>query len=601
MSDQKEVVRRPHVVAVVQARMRSTRMPGKVLMNIAGKPLLWHIVHRLAKASLIDETVIATSDTPADDAIAAFCAAQRVPCVRGSEDNLLLRFSKAAEVHHADIIVRVCSDSPFIEGAYIDHFITALTEQKCDYVLPDASKPNAHEGIDVFTRRGLRKLLAEAANDPVACEHVSGYFKLHPDFVPIAQVEPFAESDRAAPRVSIDTPADLAFVEAVYDRLEASAGEASLQDLLFLIEREPSLAQINAHVRQKAIAQAAAVALIRCDGGGRFGLGHVKRMIELARALRDREGIGVIFAVNGSETALQPILRAGFEAKLLSWPDAPLHDVVAAPDIIVIDCREGVSREILTHDTAGLPVVAVIDDISDRRLEADLAFYPPVPQVQDLSWDGSECTAYIGWQYALLGQQPAGMVHPSGKSSLPSVLVSMGGSDPHRLTLRMAQALKTLPPVFRARFVIGPGLVNGAAIARQIVGMCAHFETIEGADDLVAEYASADMALAAFGVTAYELAAYGVPSLYIGISPDHVLSASAFDAAGIGCSLGLASTLEDQQIADAVWRLLHDASRRQAMRDAGLKTIDGFAPGRIAALLAETLTKRRQNVARAIV
>lgn len=593
-------VHKPHVVAVVQARMRSTRMPGKVLMPIAGRPLLWHIVHRLRKAVRIDEIVIATSDTAPDDAIAVFCQTEKVACVRGSESNLLERFALAATTHNADIIVRVCSDSPFIEAAYIDHFITALIDQGADYVLPDASKPNAHEGIDVFTRRGLNKLLAEAADDPVAREHVTGYFKLHPDFVPIATAESFADSERASPRVSVDTPADLAFVEAVYDRLNAKAGEASLQDLLFLLEREPSLAEINAHVRQKAIAQAAAVALIRCDGGGKYGLGHVKRMIELARALRDREGVGVVFAVNGTEAALYPIVRAGFEARLLDRPDAPLGEIVDAPDILLLDCREGLSRQTVAELAASIPVVAVIDDIFDRRLAADLAFYPPVPQVQELSWKGSACEPHIGWQYALLGQAPTAL-KPKTKSGLPTLLVSMGGSDPLHLTLRMAQALKNLDPVFRARFVIGPSMMNGSAIARQIVSMCAHFETIEGADDLITEYASADLALAAFGVTAYELAAFGVPALYIGISPDHVRSASAFEAAGMGQSLGLADTLTGDMVSKAVWSLLHDPARRRQMHASGLMTIDGGAPGRIAAVLAEVLTQHRKNLQHQVV
>lgn len=584
-----------HVVAVIQARMGSTRMPGKVLRPVVGMPLLWHVVHRLKKSQLIDTIVVATSDNPKDNEIVTFCREYGVDVVRGSETNVLSRFAKAAENFDADIIVRVCSDSPFIEGSYIDHFISALIAQNCDYVLPDETKPNAHQGIDVFTRRALDKLLKNAADDPVACEHVTGYFKLHPGFVPVAKADPYPESDRASGRLSVDTPDDVAFVEAVYARLHAKAGEASLADLLFLLEREPALSHINGHVRQKEIAQAAAVALIRCDGGDTYGMGHVKRMVQLARALRDREGIGVVFAINGSEEALVPVRRAGFEATLLEKPDSPLEGIAQAADILVVDCRQGPTSQDLAKMSDKIPLIAVVDDISDRRLAADRAYYPPVPQVDALSWSGSHCMVRAGWQWALLGASfpSASADRPRPASALPSLLIAMGGSDPFGLTLRAAYALRRLDPVFRARFILGPGMKNRDAVAREIVALGSNFETIEGADDLVTEYAAADMALAAFGVTAYELAATGVPAVYIGISPDHARSASAFEAAGMGVSLGVMSEISDQKIADGVWQLMHDPLRRRQMRAAGLLNIDGLGAHRIAADLAEALADLR--------
>ena len=112
------------------------------------------------------------------------------------------------------------------------------------------------------------------------------------------------------------------------------------------------------------------------------------------------------------------------------------------------------------------------------------------------------------------------------------MLVAMGGSDPHGLTLRMAKALAVLDSVFRIRFVIGTGMKDADVVARGLVALKKNYETVEGADDLSVEYASADVALCAFGVTAYELAACGIPALYLGLTEDHVASASAFaDAA----------------------------------------------------------------------
>lgn len=580
----------PRIVAVIQARMGSTRLPGKVLKPIVGKPLLWHIVHRLKKSKLIDEVAIATSVNPLDDAIVEFGAAHQLAVIRGPEDDVLARFARAAEATDADIIVRVNSDSPFIDAEFIDHLVTAMIAQDCDYVLLEENAETAHCGVDPFTRRALDKLMLMAAGDPVAREHVTGYFKLHPDFVPVARAKPYPKLARSGMRLTVDTPDDLIFAEAVHARLEAKAGEASLADLLMLLDREPGLREINAHVRQKEIAAKGGLALIRCDGGGKYGFGHIKRMIALARALRDREGVGAIFAVNGTKDALVPIQKAGFAARLLDRPHADLSEIAPDADMLILDCREGAARE----DIAALkiPLKVVVDDASDRRLACDLAYYPPVPQTETLDWNGSHCEVRIGWEWALLGLTAAAS-RPRSHSPCPALLVTMGGSDPLGLTERAAQALKMLDPVFRARFVIGPGFKDKDRLARSIVRLSPNFETVEGADGLVTEFAACDVALVAFGVTAYELASFGVPAVYLGISEDHALSASAFEHAGMGINLGTASAISDKALADAVWGLLNDGNRRRDMRAAGMMTIDGLGANRIATDLVAALAARR--------
>lgn len=581
---------KPRIVAVIQARMGSTRLPGKVLKPVAGRPLLWHIVHRLQKSELIDAIAVATSVNPQDDAIVEFGNQYDIAVIRGPEDNVLARFARAAEVTDADIIVRVNADSPFIDAEFIDHLVKALIEQDGDFVLLEENAETAHCGVDPFTRRGLDKLMLVAHDDPVAREHVTGYFKLHPDFVPIARAKPYPKLARAGGRLTVDTPDDLAFVEAVHARLEAKAGEASLADLLVLLEREPMLRQINAHVRQKDIAPQGGLALIRCDGGGAYGFGHVKRMVALARALRDREGLGAVFAVNGTADALLPIRQAGFEASLLAGAhDDPTH-IAPDADLLILDCRDGPTRQEV--EAYPVPLKAVVDDGSERRLAVDLAYYPPVPQAEHLAFEGSHCAPRIGWEWALLGLAPLPS-RPRPLSPRPTLLVTMGGSDPFGLTERCAKALRSLDPVFRARFVIGPGFKDKERLARRIVSLAPNFETVEGADGLATEFAACDVALIAFGVTAYELAAYGVPALYLGISEDHALSASAFELAGMGVSLGVAEKACDASIAKAVWSLLNDSARRRDMRSAGLMTIDGMGAARIAADLAAEMATRR--------
>jgi len=573
--------------------MGSTRLPGKVLRPVAGKPLLWHIIHRLQASRLIADIAIATTVNPLDEAIVEFGAAHGVTVIRGPEDDVLARFAKAAEILDADIIVRVSSDAPFLDARFIDHLVISMIEQGGDYVLMEEGAPCAHEGVDPLTRRALDKLMLHASDDPAAREHVTGYFKLHPDFVRVARAPAYHLLAREGGRLTIDTPDDLAFVEAVHDRLHAKAGEASLSDLLLLLEREPELRTINGHVKQKPILPSGGLALIRCDGGGKFGYGHVKRMVALARALRDCESIGVLFALNGTPDAALPIRRAGFEAMMIDSLDG-LSALIRkqSPDLLLLDGREGPSRGELEALRRDIPVVAMIDDGSDTRLAADFAYYPPVPQAKALDWTGARTVPRIGWEWSLLGLNPH-LTPVNAMSARPTLLVAMGGSDPMGLTLRAAQALMPLDPIFRIRFVIGTGMADAAKVAAHVVSLKGNYETVEGADDLATEYAAADLALCAFGVTAYELAAFGVPAIYLGLTDDHARSASAFEAAGMGQSLGVAAGVSDNDILAAVKALMSDAARRREMRNAGFATLDGNGAARIAADLAAALKEEK--------
>jgi spore coat polysaccharide biosynthesis protein SpsF len=173
-------------------------------------------------------------------------------------------------------------------------------------------------------------------------------------------------------------------------------------------------------------------------------------MVALARAMRDREGIGVAFFINGSADALEPARAAGFEARLLTGsPASTLKSAVEAlrPDILICDLREGLSRQELDGVHPLVQLVAVIDDASNLRLAADLAYYPQVPQAERLDWSDSRCIAHVGWQWSLLGLARIA-VPLRNPLPRPTLLVAMGGSDPLGLTLTAARALSGLDPYF---------------------------------------------------------------------------------------------------------------------------------------------------------
>jgi spore coat polysaccharide biosynthesis protein SpsF len=580
----------PRVAAIVQARMKSTRLPGKVLKNVAGAPLLWHVLHRLQMCSRVDVIAVATSTDPADDAIASYCAEQGVMCVRGPEDDVLQRYVIAAEACAADIVLRVTSDAPLIDPAFIDYLIDGMAANDADFVIMEDGVTVAHEGADPFTRRALDKLAREAGSDPVAREHVSAYFKQHPSFVRIARLAAPDWLKFSGTRLSVDTPPDVAFIESVYARLNARAGEASLSDLIDLLRREPSLMGINGHVMQKKADHSAGVALMRCDGGAELGLGHVKRSLALARAFRDTHGLGVVFAMKADQRMADIVTGAGFPVH--QWPQGVSEDAWVAklceaikPIVAIFDTRlEGGAMAVRTARNAGI-LTAVIDDGSDRRLEADLAFYPPVPQAKTLEWRGARTQRFIGWDWAVLGA-PALPYRPRTEGAPLNILVAMGGSDPRAQTLPAVRAIQRVLGTHTITVAIGSGVDGRDRLTQALRQLPGPMTILDGCEDLRPAMAQADLAVAMFGVTAYELSAHGVPSLFLTLTDDHRRSAQVFADAGVGRIVGPAGCGEDT-IAQAVRVLTKDAQGRIEMAAAGLRLVDGRGAARIAAYIAE--------------
>jgi spore coat polysaccharide biosynthesis protein SpsF len=239
----------PKVVAIIQARMGSTRLPGKVLAEIHGHPMLWHVVQRTRAAKTLDEVIVATTTQPADDAIVAFCREHSVSCFRGSENDVLDRYYRAALQQNADAVVRITSDCPLIDPEIIDKTVRAFLLERPDYASNGLVRTYPR-GLDteIMTFQAL-ELAWREARQPYEHSHVTPYLYETPGKFRVLSVT--ADQDYSACRWTVDTPEDLEFVRAVYARF---ASENFLwSDILKLLEREPELAEINRSITQKAL------------------------------------------------------------------------------------------------------------------------------------------------------------------------------------------------------------------------------------------------------------------------------------------------------------------------------------------------------------
>lgn len=233
------------ILAVLQARLSSRRLPGKVLLPLLGEPMLKRQIDRLRRARTLDGLVLATSRDASDDPLAAAAAGWGVPVHRGSLDDVLDRFVTAAAPFAPDAVVRITGDCPLLDWQVVDAAVALYRGSGADYA-GNADPPTYPDGLDVEVIRfaALQRAAAEAVL-PAEREHVTLYLRRHPDRFRIAVLR--GDRDLSHLRWTVDEPADFAFVEAVYRRLYPARPDFRTPDILALLAAEPDLAG-NAHI-----------------------------------------------------------------------------------------------------------------------------------------------------------------------------------------------------------------------------------------------------------------------------------------------------------------------------------------------------------------
>jgi spore coat polysaccharide biosynthesis protein SpsF len=239
-----------NLTAIIQARMGSTRLPGKVLMDLCGKTVLARVVHRLQRASGIDEIVVATSSSTKDDFIVSECEHLDVSYFRGPEDDVLERYVHAAERSSSDAVVRITSDCPLIDPEIVDGVIQTFFEHRPDLACNDCPRtfPRGLD-VEVFTAEALR--LANAmAEQPYQREHVTALMYERPDVFRVHVLT--GESHCARYRLTLDTPDDMQLLRAIYSHF-GGRDDFGWREAIELLETTPDLAMLNAHVEQKSL------------------------------------------------------------------------------------------------------------------------------------------------------------------------------------------------------------------------------------------------------------------------------------------------------------------------------------------------------------
>ena len=235
------------VIAFLQARMSSSRLPGKVLLDLAGSPMLIQEINRLKRSKLIDDIVVVTSDTKSDDMIVDVCKSHNINYFRGSLDNVLDRFYHAYLKFRPDHIVRVTGDCPLIDWNIVDQVIEQHLEHSCDYTSNTLS-PTYPDGLDVevMTKDCLVKIKNKAVT-MTELEHVTYYCYSHQEEFSLKNVKNIS-GDQSEYRLTVDTTEDFEVISRIYDALHKDKEAFILKDILVFLDRNPDIKKVNSYI-----------------------------------------------------------------------------------------------------------------------------------------------------------------------------------------------------------------------------------------------------------------------------------------------------------------------------------------------------------------
>jgi spore coat polysaccharide biosynthesis protein SpsF len=237
------------VVAIIQARMGSSRLPGKVLMPLAGQPVLERVIRRVEAADAFDAIAVATSNLPGDDLLADAASRWGVVVVRGDEQDVLARYGLAAAETGADAVMRITADCPLIDPEVL-HAMAGKLKDGVDLVT-NARRRTFPRGLDaeLFSRAALDIMLAEA-RQPAEREHVTPFLYRHPDRFRI--VDHLGAEDHSGLRLTLDTAEDYELLRLIHDAV-AAPDRLRLDDIIAILADHPEWIRINAGVAQKEV------------------------------------------------------------------------------------------------------------------------------------------------------------------------------------------------------------------------------------------------------------------------------------------------------------------------------------------------------------
>jgi spore coat polysaccharide biosynthesis protein SpsF len=242
------------IVATIEARMTSSRLPGKVLLPVNGRPMLSYLVQRLRQAESIEEIVLATTTNPTDDILIGFAKQNNISFFRGSEQDVMLRVIGASESANADVIVEITGDCPIIDPFIVEQAIRMYRKNPCDY-LGNSIVRSYPDGMDtqVFSLDALRRS-ASMTNDPLDHEHVTLHIKNHPELFRIIHLVAPPNEHWPELGLTLDEMDDYELLRKIIEHFGNTHPFFTCREVVSLLKESPEWVAINRHVKRKGAA-----------------------------------------------------------------------------------------------------------------------------------------------------------------------------------------------------------------------------------------------------------------------------------------------------------------------------------------------------------
>jgi spore coat polysaccharide biosynthesis protein SpsF len=237
-------------VAIIQARMGSTRLPGKIMLPLGGTTVLDHVVMRSRKISGLTDVIVATSVLSQDDAVEEWARRQGVYCFRGSEDDVLSRYYECARLHRPDFVMRITADCPYLDDELGTAMIEEMRAHPCDIIRLDGEMPRGLE--PQLVSFSALEWMHEHAREPRHREHVTYYAYEFPERFRTRYIAVPERMRHPELRITIDTPEDYQLMQKIAERFRDGIGVSASEIVAFLLDH-PEVAAINAHIRQKPV------------------------------------------------------------------------------------------------------------------------------------------------------------------------------------------------------------------------------------------------------------------------------------------------------------------------------------------------------------
>jgi spore coat polysaccharide biosynthesis protein SpsF len=599
---------RPRVAVVVQARMGSSRLPGKVLREAGGRSLLAHLLERLRRARSVDEILIATTTSPADDELERAARALGAGVSRGSENDVLDRFARAIEPLSADAIVRVTADCPLLDPAELDRVVGEFLSRRGD---PDAPEYVTNQAgnvrriprgldVEVMSRAALTRAGREATA-PGDREHVTPYLYRVPGRFRVL-VTHYPEGDYSDLRLTVDTPEDLALVQAVFDALGA---DASFPEVARYLRAHPEVAALNANIEQKTIKSedelrreriAGRLLVARADAGPGIGFGHVARTLALLEAWVELGGRAELVGTGVTGALRERLTSFAHLSEEAPSPRELVARVSAAGAAAVVLDGYAFGHEEAALARSPLPLL-VWDDLGERVPDADVILNQNLG-ASAAAYPGAKGRVLAGAPYLVLRREFRSALaeltaRPAAALAAPRVLVAFGASDPAGMSPRVAGALASrLRAGARVTVIAGAGVSDQTRAHLERLGSETENVTVlTDPPSMTPLLAESDLAVLGAGSLAWEALALGVPCVLVAVAPNQQAVVRGAVGARVALDAGPLDSAVEERVASLALELLSSGELRRELSERARRLFDGRGCFRVIDALLDAIKR----------